>query len=294
MRALNWMVRGCAVAAIILSVLGSVARAQLIAYEPFNYPPGDLNGGTPTTATGFAGTWSRLIALSADYGAVTAGSLSYPDLPTSDNKLENGHNILGAALDTSIAGPFAAYRDANGNIGLDGTTLYMSVLLKQSVTNHNFTAFDIFRDSIDDANRRASIDIWTGHGDASQYYVSGWAPTNILVTAAPVGGGPVTSTNLFVLKFTFGLGNNDTLAVYTNPTVGSPEPGSPTGSISGLDLSFDMVGTAHFSNGFITADEIRVGGNFASVVPAPTVVPEPSALAGAVLGIAGCLLRRRR
>jgi hypothetical protein len=286
-KTLSGIVRVFAVAAVILAVSGTMARAAQLAYEPFDYPPGTLNGGTPTTAAGFAGTWSRLIANPGDYGAVTAGSLSYPDLPTSDNKLENGHNILGESLDTSLAGPFAAYLDVNGNIGLDGTTLYMSALLSQSVTNHIFTAFDIFRDGILDANRRASIDVWTGHGDASQWYVTGWIPTNTPHSAAPLGGGPVTNTNLFVLKFTFGLGNNDTLAVYTNPTLGS-EPGSPTGSISGLDLSFDMVGTAHFSNGIITADEIRVGSTYRSVVP------EPSALAAAALAVAGCLLRQRR
>jgi hypothetical protein len=42
-----------------------------------------------------------------------------------------------------------------------------------------------------------------------------------------------------------------------------------------LDLSFEMVGTADFSAGFITADEIRLGTTFADVV---TSVPEPSAV----------------
>ena len=283
------VVLGCAVAAFVLGAYSTVANAQLIAYEPFDYPAGDLNGGTPTTAPGFAGTWQRLIANPGDYGAVTTGSLSYPGLGTTHNKLENGHNILGESLDTAVAGPFAAYRDANGNIGLDGTTLYLSVLLKQSVTNHVFTAFDIFKDDILDTNRRASIDIWSGHGDATQWFVTGWIPTNIVHSAAPLGGGPVTNTSLFVLKFTFGVGDNDTLAVYTNPTVGSPEPGSATGSITGLDLSFDRVGTAHFSNGFITADEIRIGSTYTSVV-----VPEPSLLGLGVLGAAGVLARRRR
>ena len=279
---------GCALAAAVIALLTSGARAQLIAYEPFNYPPGDITASTASTAMGFTGNWERLIPGSPDYGAVTAGSLSYPALPTANNKLENGHNILATQLDTAVAGPFAAYRDLNGDIGLDGTTLYMSVLLQQSVTNQIFTAFDVFRNSFNDSDRRASIDIWTGHGgDISQWYVTGWIPTNTPHSAAPVGGGPVTNTSLFVLKFTFGLGDNDTLAVYTNPTVGGAEPGSPTGSITGLNLAFDRVGTAHFSNGFITADEIRVGADYASVVP------EPSMLTLGVLG-AGMLLRRRR
>ena len=284
-----YVVWGCALAAFVLGAFSTIASAQLIAYEPFDYPAGNLAGGTPTTAPGFAGTWQRLIANPGDYGAVTAGSLSYPGLGTTHNKLENGHNILGESLDTAIAGPFAAYRDSNGNIGLDGTTLYMSVLLKQSVTNQVFTAFDIFKDDILDTNRRASIDVWTGHGDASQWFVTGWIPTNTVHSASPLGGGPVTNTSLFVLRFTFGVGNNDTLAVYTNPTVGNPEPGSPSGSITGLDLSFDRVGTAHFSNGFITADEIRIGGSYGSVV-----VPEPAMLGLLGVGAVARVVRRRR
>jgi hypothetical protein len=263
--------------------------AALAAYEPFNYPPGDLNGGTPTTANGFTGTWTRLIGNSGDRASIVAGSLSYPGVTSTANRFENVHNRLTEALDTSIAGPFAAYRDASGNIGADGTTLYLSVLLRQhadpQVPNPSpviaFDAFELWRgDPGSDANRQASIDLWTGHGDgAANYWATAWTPTNVAPSSAPLTLGD-TATHLFVMKFNFGLADNDSISVYADPNLAA-EPALPTGTISKTNLSFDRLGTSIFSghdNAF-TADEIRIGTSYASVVP------EPSCLALLAVGL---------
>jgi PEP-CTERM motif len=93
------------------------------------------------------------------------------------------------------------------------------------------------------------------------------------------------------MKMKFGLANADTVDVYVDPNILAGEPGSPTASISATDLSFDRVLTSNFHSMLITADEIRFGSTFKSVV-----VPEPSTvmLAGlAFLGLVGCARRRQ-
>jgi hypothetical protein len=275
---------------------GTVAAAEL-AYEPFSYPPGDLNGGTATTASGFTGSWTRLIANAADRASIVSGSLSYPGLSTSANRFENVHNRLTEPLDTSAAGPFTAYLDGSGNIGADGTTLYLSVLLRQhpdpQVPNPSpaigYEGFELWRgDPGSDGNRKVSIDLWTGHGDgAANYWATAWQPTNVVASSSSLTPGN-TDTHLFVLKMIFGAGNNDVVQIFADPPL-SAEPAIPTGTISTLDLSFNRLGTSIFSgrdNAF-TADEIRIGSSYADVVP------EPSSLL-LCLAAAVALLRHQR
>lgn len=275
-----WRFSPIAVAAVITAFGVSIADASQIAYEPFNYLPGDLNGGTATTASGFSGTWTRFIANSADRASIVSGSLSYPGLTTSANRFENVHNRLTEGLDTSIAGPFAAYLDGSGNVGLDGTTLYLSLLLRQhpdpQVPNPNpvitYAAFELWRDDPgNDANRQASIDLWSGHGDTN-YWGTAWSPTNVAASSAPLTLGD-TATHLFVMKIIFGVGDNDSIDIYADPSLGA-EPGSPTGTISKINLSFDQLGTSIFAgqDNAITADEIRIGSSYADVVPEPSTL----------------------
>ena len=273
--------------AVIVTTLPTITAATTIAYEPFNYPPGDITDSTATTATGFTGNWARFIDASGDYGAVTAGSLSYPNMPTAAGKLENGHNRLTAQLDTAVAGPFAAYRDASGNIGLDGTTLYLGFLMRVGAGSPGFVAFELFRDGDADANRRLSVDVWTGHtpGGAGNIWVTGWIPPGTVADGDPLI--PIdNATHLYVLKINFGAANADTVDVYVDPDISQGEPVSPTDSISVTDLSFDRILTSNFgSSQLITVDEIRFGDSFASAVP------EPSAVG---LGLVGSLALRRR
>src|SRR5439155_25949931 len=127
-----------------------------------------------------------------------------------------------------------------------------------------YDAFELWRGdsspSGTDANRKVSIDLSTGHsGGAANYWATAWQPTHVVTSSTSLVPTD-TATHLFALKMILGLPNSDQVQIYADPT--SPiEPGTPTGSISGTDLSFDRLGTSIFTgqdNAF-TADEIRLG-----------------------------------
>jgi hypothetical protein len=242
----------------------------------------------------------RFIGNSADRASIVSASLTYPGVISSANRFENVHNRLTENIDNSISGPFAAYRDGLGNIGADGTTLYISVLLRQhpdpQVVNPNsvpvYDAFELWRGdsspSGTDGNRKVSIDLWTGHPTSTaNWYGTAWQPTNNAVSQAPLIGTD-TNTHLFVLKMMFGAGDNDVVSIYADPS-GTSEPLTASGIISSTDLSFDRLGTSIFSgqDNALTADEIRIGSSFTDVVP------EPCGTVIVALAAAGMLRRGR-
>ena len=99
---------------LALLAMTGIANATILAYEPFNYPVGALNGGTPTTATGtptattgggFTSTW-----FSGGVGTTIVGGLAYPGLQTTNNALQwstsvayHGENLAAAILPSSDA-----------------------------------------------------------------------------------------------------------------------------------------------------------------------------------------------
>jgi hypothetical protein len=275
---------------LVLATLPSISGAAPIAYEPFNYTPGPITDSTASTATGFTGNWARLLDPTGDYGAVTAGSLTYTGMNSAAGKLENGHNRLTTTLDTGVAGPFAAYRNTAGDIGQDGTTLYLSFLMKVAAGTPGFVALELFRDGDADANRRLSVDVWTGHtgGGAANIWLTGWIPPGTVADGDPLIPFD-TLTHLYMLKINFGAANADTVDIYVDPVLALGEPAIPTDSISVTDLAFDRILTSNFgSSQLITVDEIRFGNSFAAAVP------EPASLALVALAGGTVLLRRRR
>jgi len=281
-------IRNAALSVALLLALTSSAHAQLLAYEPFNYSAGTGFNSIPTTATGFTGSVRFEYELPV-ISTIGSGSLYYDDgvnaLPTSSNYYYNGHGALFENFDTT--GAFASYLRGSA-IGANGTTLYMSVLIKIVGPQNNFAGFALSRGGDPDANRVLSIDTWTGH-TSSDYFVTKWSPTNIDAGDADLGFVNQTS-NLFVLRFDFGNSGTDTVSVYANPQLGV-QPGSPTAQLTGSDFSFDRMDIRDFGAFTISADEIRVGTTYASVAP----IPEPgetTLLAGAAT-LALAALRRR-
>jgi hypothetical protein len=264
----------CVLSAGVVLAVGSLqsAYATTIAYEPFNYTAGANLNGQGSAGNGFGGAWS------GSNGTIASGSLAYSSFTTAGNsaRLVSGERT-GRPLDTSVAGPFAAFLDGGGNIGLDGTTLYMGFLQRTSDPS-GFYAFELHRDGTADANRVLQI------GRENNIYgvrVQNDNARNVSI------GTEDTATHFIVAKITFGVGNADSVTVYRDPSA-LAEPGSGTTVANGGDLSFDQFSFGNFSTvKNVDHDEVRFGATYADVVP------EPASLG--LLGIAslGLLVRRR-
>lgn len=102
----------------------------------------------------------------------------------------------------------------------------------------------------------------------------------------------LNSINLFVVKYTFGLGTgDDSVSLFVNPTPGNAEPLADVTVTGGTDAaSIQAIGFKANTSGAGTwaFDTLRVGDAWADVLP----VPEPSTLALAALAALSLALRR--
>ncbi len=283
------------VAAGILLAITTTAQAELLAYEGFAYPTGNnaLVGSGSASDPGWAGSWN---ALSGDRADVSAGSLVYSDLDYSGNRVTFGAYQYGRANrfpDTSTGGLFdlAGLVDGSGMIGADGTTLYLSFLQRIATVpgKYPYYAFEV-----SNGNGNPNRVLLVGHDDAATpYYVARTASNESGPIISTPLGAENAEENFYVLKFSFGDGDDDLVEIYRNPSPGS-EPTTPTatlgGSGLGYDFSFDRIALARFVYNIpiVDFDEIRFGTTYADVTP----IPEPLSVVLLIGGVLGFLLMR--
>jgi signal transduction histidine kinase len=222
---------------------------ELLAGESFDYPAGKLGG--QNGGVGWGAAWLDKIGSGA---AVNPGSLDAgSNAPAGFQARTVGNsawlpeaNRVGRYLDCSAGGPFGAYGylDANGRVGADGTTLYLSFLQKPERVRM-FYELELNRG----LNRVAGIG-----NDTSSNVVCLRAPGDAFT---PIGAGD-TNVNLYVMRIDFKEGNDD-VRLYRNP-VSRDEPAAPTLMLPEVaDLSFDRICLAAFANSnAVTHDEIRL------------------------------------
>ncbi|MES2924803.1 MAG: immunoglobulin domain-containing protein, partial [Verrucomicrobiota bacterium] len=275
-------------AGLLLIPTGS--QAAQMAYEGFDYAPGTNNLTTQNGGSGWNGAWQTVNNGSA---SVVAGSLAAGSSAPAGYDLRsvgNSSNLptnqrTGRFLDTSTNGPFGArgYRDPNGNIGKDGTTLYLS-FMQQPNGMSAYYEFEFHRGNLGDPGRIAGIG-----NDQGGDNVNLRAPNG---THTFIGSGTNT-VNYYVVRIDFKPGNDD-VYVYRNPT-STTEPGVPTLTRLGAsDMSFNGISFGAFNNGRTVAhDEIRIGQSWDDVtLPAnaqPVFVNQPqtttTSYAGGTFGL---------
>lgn len=267
----------------VVVLIGFVAcgqcRAELLAHEPFAYPPGTLLQGQGSPAAGFSGTW-------------TVGGLDVPDFAIGAAGLDDpSGRLLTSGNRIGVTAPkFAGFIRASRPLRMplpssNDATRYVSVLLRPEGTLGVGSANGYFGlELIGDGGSRIFVGK-PGSGAAAPYALeeiggTGQHPSNVL----PVVGREV----LLVLRADLALGP-DTLRLYVDPLPGGPEPAFAQVVKADADVgSIHSVGL--FASGTFSADEIRVGETFADVVP----VPDPAAHASAVLVPIAMLLAHRR
>ncbi len=234
----------------------------LLAYEGFDY---DAGSGKLTGKTGGLGWGAAWANVNGGGGNVISGSL------TASTNAPNGYDAQslgnsaycpnsqrdGRVVDTSLGGRFgtAGYVDANGNIGADGKTVYISFLQQPDGTSY-FYEFELHRGNLGDPGRIGGVGNDTGN-PVVNLRTGG--------TTTLIGPGS-TGVNLYVVRIDFKAGNDD-VYVYQNP-LSATEPATPTlKKLAISDMSFNGVSLAAYVNGrTVKHDEIRIGQSWSDVV----------------------------
>lgn len=240
----------------------------LLAYEGFNYGQLSSDIGGANGGFGWAGAWVNVnggASTSYSNSLVAAGNApaGYDAHSLNGYLFQPSNSRKGRYFDCSPAGNFAqhGYLDANGNIGADGSTLYIS-FLQQPSDVVQFYEFELKRDDLGDGGRISGIGNDTGDTHA---HLRIEAPAGGASTFYDLGPGS-TGVNFYVMRIDYHTGD-DTVTVYRNPT-SSTEPATPTVTVSNIaDMSFDGISFGAYLNGVtVSHDEVRIGKTWADVL----------------------------
>lgn len=248
---------------VTLSAEAPALPTGVLAYEGFDYATGSSSLSGKDGGHGWSGPWTTVNNGSAD---VAAGNLEanartpdgFDDRSTGNrSNLPEGRRV-GRFLDTALTGPFGALGlvDANGRIGKDGTTVYLSFLQQPNGTTL-FYELELHRGDLGDTGRIAGIG-----NDRPGDNIHLRAPGD---THTVIGAGD-TAANFYVVRIDFKPGNDD-IRIYRNPTSATEPPVATLSKPSVTDLSFDGISFGSFLNGRNVAhDELRIGTSWAQAI----------------------------
>ncbi len=275
-----------------VSVTLTIVSSALIIHEPFAYtvgtnspdPDGGANsnnglpatniGGTPGgTSTGVRGAWGTttdtvagLTYSNGNKTLVTSGAAARVN-----NADWGGNPVIYRNMTTD---PWLAQRVGGvntGNIGVSGTSLFVSLLAQTSSATNSAFRFSFKADG------------------AANFYLNntatGWALNNngagdVVATGATLA---LNTPTLLVLRFDFAA--TTTVSLWVNPPLGQTL-GTAQATISGVNfpgfLSFQTRATV---TNAMTLDELRVGTSLTAVTPfteAPPAITAAQSVSGSI------------
>lgn len=259
---------------MVLVSMKAISQDVLLSEESFLYAPDTLhklNGGS-----GFSGGWNvqnNNVAIPG-YEVASSTPIVYPQIKKTGNHAIGGRDYLTAArgFNLTSTGPFVDYLKPTGIIGKDGTTMWLSFLLRKEKDNNEKVFFglstsdqpysesnNIFMAGFwSSSSIREGVKYWTLKVDTNQYKV----------TNKPIVVGEAA---LFVAKIQFGT--IDTITLFINPTELEIENGTLpstfdargfTGKDLGIRALALYLGQSPGNGAF---DELRIGNSYKSVLP---------------------------
>lgn len=267
-----------------------MSLAGLIASDDFeSYTSGSaLAGGS--AGTSWSGNW---LANASAVATVAEHTISYP-MPIDGVSYTGGDNAVKCTSPSTVVDNFVERAFTTQN-----DTVYFSVLIDRhyaSASSDIYLQFSLADEQPADAFNIGSTVFWRSKTGARCE-----GSTSSDLTRVELSG-DIGDTVFAVVKLSKSSGdtsdNYDTVDVFINPT-SYTEPTTATISAAatgGKDMGISTVSSFVLREAYLTSDnyvyfdDIRVGTDFASVLP----VPEPSTVMLLILGgLALCLVRRR-
>lgn len=261
-------------------------KGALIAYEGFDYSPGNLNG--LSGGTGWSDAWAATVA-TGGASVVEAPGMTYPSLTTAGNRaFIQRANQNARTLSAGVLGSGATA----------DSTVWISFLGQRTGAN-NVRLFRVGFYEGSTANDPKFL-VGEGNNDATDVWKTLFGGSDSPGTTPVTSNVPITTQSLLLLKIDYNPSGLDDLFMWVNPDLSAGEPTNMSPSYAGsslgeFDLAFSVVsmraGTLSGGNeGQGYFDEIRIGDTFADVTP----VPEPMGILLGALGISGVAIVVRR
>jgi hypothetical protein len=261
--------------AAVSVTLNIAATAEVIIYEPFVYmvgsnapdpdaglnsgnglPATNLTGNPSGTSTGLFGTWgttlnvaSGLLYTQGTKTFTTSGGSGAPNNATwgSDTKV---YRFM-------TTDPFLTQRIGgvnNGNFGVDGTTLYFSVLAQTTSATAQAWRLNL---------------AGSGRNIFLENTANGWTLNeNATGAAATTASLSLNTPTLLVVRIDFVAGAGDVLRLWVNPTLGQSLGTAHATLTTTVDFGgFTGVNPRPAVLGAMRFDELRLGTSLASVTP---------------------------
>jgi hypothetical protein len=278
------------------TVLASAATVQaaLIAYEGFDYDPGNINA-----LNGGSG-WTTAWTSNSTTGSVVAGSLGYTD--TNGNQLVVSGN---SAVSSGQAASAQTVRDLP-QTGAEGTTTWLSYI-GQRLAPHDTDDQNLARAAslqIHDVGTTPVEKLAIGKGTTNPPSETNWSILHSGNVANAVYSSVPQLSQAFLVVRIDHIGDAtvaDNAWLWVNPLLDSePDTGNADASFIGaLDFSYDRIrvfaGNTSGGNNWaeIAYDEIRFGTEYGDVSPYTQGIPEPASALLGLLGLGLPLLQRR-
>lgn len=220
-------------------------------YDTFDYTVGN--------SLGLEQKWTNVN--SGDDILVSTGNLTYSGLNTTGNSV----TFDGTGIDT-----FSPITST------DSGTLYYSFLLNVSDMTAATNTSGGYLAGFGESTTALGATLWTTKVDDTNYNlgveVRTAAGTTTTYTTTPYTTG---STVFVVVKYTFNTvdGADDTVSLYVNPVVNSPEPGAATVTDTHTGTDLPSIGYFFLRQDSVTEtppvqiDELRIGTTWSDVVP---------------------------